>query len=152
MREITQNLKKSIKELWGFFLQMSMRVGLQIPRKKKCRITNPAQRESTQNVKTLKSDRIPYTEKKGGSYCRVAFVPLISFVTDACLYHPFVQLLDREYQIPIATPYNVATIQSELAELFRVEVFVVLRMRVPTDEITNIDSAISAVVKEQSHL
>lgn len=34
--------------------------------------------------------------------------------------HPFVKLLDGEYQVPIVTPNDVATVEGERAELFRV--------------------------------
>lgn len=65
---------------------------------------------------------------------------------------PFVQLLNREYQIPVATPYNVATVEGESAELFRVKVFVVLRMRMTTDVVAHIDSTVGAVAENQPHL
>ena len=34
--------------------------------------------------------------------------------------HPFMQLLDGEYQVPVVTPDNVAVVECECAELFRV--------------------------------
>jgi hypothetical protein len=34
--------------------------------------------------------------------------------------HPFVQPLDGEYQVPVVTPDNVAVVECECAELFRV--------------------------------
>ena len=34
--------------------------------------------------------------------------------------HPFVQLLNGEYQVPVVTPDDVAVVECECAELFRV--------------------------------
>lgn len=34
--------------------------------------------------------------------------------------HPFVQLLDGEYQVPVVTPDDVAVVECECAELFMV--------------------------------
>lgn len=68
------------------------------------------------------------------------------------LDHPLVQLLNREYQVPVATPDDVATVKGESAELLGVKVFVVLRMRVPTDVVADIHRAVSAVAENQPHL
>ena len=62
------------------------------------------------------------------------------------------QLLDGEYQIPIATPDDVATVDGEGAELLGVKVFVILRMWVPADVVANIHRAIGAVAENQPHL
>ncbi len=66
--------------------------------------------------------------------------------------YPFVQLLDGEYQVPVATPDDVAAVKGEGAELFGVKVFVVLRMRVPTDVVADIHRAVGAVAENQPHL
>ena len=57
------------------------------------------------------------------------------------------QLLDGEYQIPIAIPDDVATVDGEGAELLGVKVFVILRMWVPADVVANIHRAIGAVAE-----
>ena len=57
------------------------------------------------------------------------------------------QLLDGEYQIPIATPDDVATVEGKGAEFLGVKVFVVLRMRVAADVVANIHRAIGAVAE-----
>lgn len=66
--------------------------------------------------------------------------------------HPFVQLLNGEYQVPVATPDDVSAVEGEGAELLRVEIFVVLRMRVPTDVVADIHGAVGAVAENQPHL
>ena len=66
--------------------------------------------------------------------------------------HTFVQLLDGEYQVPVATPDDVAAVEGEGAELLGVKVFVVLRMRVPTDVVADIHRAVGAVAENQPHL
>ena len=62
------------------------------------------------------------------------------------------ELLDGEYQIPVAAPDNIASIEGEGAELLGVKVFVVLRMRVPTDVVADIHRAVGAVAENQPHL
>ena len=62
------------------------------------------------------------------------------------------ELLDGEYQIPVAAPDNIASIEGEGAELLGVKVFVVLRMRMTTDVVAHIDSTIGAVAENQPHL
>ena len=66
--------------------------------------------------------------------------------------HPLVQLLDGEYQIPVAAPYDVAAVKGKGAELFGVKVFVVLWMRVPTDVVADIHRAVGAVAENQPYL
>ena len=61
------------------------------------------------------------------------------------------QLLDGENQIPVTAPDDVAAVEGEGAELFRVKVFVVLRMRMTTDIVAHIDSTVGAVVENQPH-
>lgn len=48
--------------------------------------------------------------------------------------------LNRENQVPIFTPDNIAIIKSEAVELSRVEILVILWMRMATDKITNVNS------------
>lgn len=62
------------------------------------------------------------------------------------------QLLYREYQIPIAAPDDIASVEGESAEFFRIKVFVVLRMRMTTDIVAHIDSTVGAVAENQPHL
>ena len=66
--------------------------------------------------------------------------------------HPLMQLLDGEYQVPVATPDDVSAVEGEGAELLRVEIFVVLWMRVPTDVVADIHRAVGAVAENQSYL
>ena len=62
------------------------------------------------------------------------------------------QLLDGEYQVPVAAPDDVAAVEGEGAELLGIKVFVVLRMRVPTDVVADIHRAVGAVAENQPHL
>lgn len=62
------------------------------------------------------------------------------------------QLFNGEYQVPVATPDDIATVKGEGAELFGVKVFVVLRMRVATDVVADIHGAVGAVAENQPHL
>ena len=59
----------------------------------------------------------------------------------------FVKLFDREYQIPVLSPYDIAVFDTETAEQLRIKVSVVLRMRVATDEVPNINSLNGVVVE-----
>ena len=61
------------------------------------------------------------------------------------------QLLDGEYQIPIFTPNDVAILQLKGIEQLLVKIFIVLRMRMTTDVVTNIHNARGIVVEEQVH-
>ena len=61
--------------------------------------------------------------------------------------HPLVQLLDGEYQVPVAAPYDVAAVEGEGAELLGVKVFVILRMRVAADVVADIHRAIGTVAE-----
>ena len=61
------------------------------------------------------------------------------------------QLLDGEYQIPIFTPNDVAILQLKGVEQLLVKIFIVLRMRMTTDVVTNIHNARGIVVEEQVH-
>ena len=62
-------------------------------------------------------------------------------------YFPFMKLFDREYQIPIFPPYDIAVFDAETAEQLRIKVSVVLRMRVATDEVSDINSLNGFVVE-----
>lgn len=66
--------------------------------------------------------------------------------------HPFVQLLDGEYQVPVATPDDIAAVEGERAELLGVKVFVILRMRMPADIVSHVHRAVGAVAENQPHL
>ena len=61
------------------------------------------------------------------------------------------QLLDGEYQIPIFTPNDVAILQLKGIEQLLVKIFIVLRMWVTTDVVTDIHNARGIVVEEQVH-
>jgi hypothetical protein len=69
----------------------------------------------------------------------------------ALLYYSFVQLFNGEYQVPIATPYDIATVKGEGAKLLGVKVLIVLRVRMPTNEVADVNSAIGAVAEHQPH-
>ena len=60
------------------------------------------------------------------------------------------ELFNRENQVPVLSPYDVAVINSKTAELAWVKIFVVLGMRVTTDEVANIDCLGSIVVESQA--
>ena len=66
--------------------------------------------------------------------------------------HPFVQLLDGEYQIPVAAPDDVAAVEGERAEFLWVKVFVILRMWVPADIVSHVHRTVGAVAEKQPHL
>ena len=61
------------------------------------------------------------------------------------------QLLDGEYQIPIFSPNDVAILQLKGVEQRFVKIFIVLRMWVTTDVVTDIHNARGIVVEEQVH-
>ena len=61
------------------------------------------------------------------------------------------QLLDGEYQIPIFTPNDVTILQLKGIEQLLVKIFIVLRMWVTTDVVTDIHNARGIVVEEQVH-
>ena len=48
-------------------------------------------------------------------------------------------MLNREYQVPVLSPNDVAAINGETAELTGIKILVVLRMWVTADEVTNIN-------------
>ena len=50
------------------------------------------------------------------------------------------KLLNGENQVPVFTPDNVAILKSEAVELSRIKILIVLRMRMATDKITNVNS------------
>ena len=50
------------------------------------------------------------------------------------------KLLYRENQIPTFTPYNVAILKRKAVKLSRIKILIVLRMRMATDKITNVNS------------
>lgn len=66
--------------------------------------------------------------------------------------HSFVQLLDGEYQVPVATPNDIAAVEGERAELLGVKVFVILRMQMPADIVSHVHRAVGAVAENQPHL
>ena len=65
-------------------------------------------------------------------------------------YCPSVQLFDGKNQVPVFAPNNVPVLNGETVELARVEVFVVLRMRMATDEIANIHRLHGVVAERQA--
>ena len=48
------------------------------------------------------------------------------------------KLFDREHQIPILAPYDISIFNGKTLELTGVKIFVILRMRMPTNEFTHI--------------
>ena len=50
------------------------------------------------------------------------------------------KLLNGENQVPVFTPDNVAILKSEAVKLSRIKILIVLRMRMATDKITNVNS------------
>ena len=57
------------------------------------------------------------------------------------------QLLNREHQVPILAPNDIAVLNGEAAELARVQVLVVLRMRMTTYVVTDTHRAVGAVAE-----
>lgn len=64
---------------------------------------------------------------------------------------PAMQLLYGKYQIPILSPNDIPFFQLELPELALVKIFVVLGVRILTDERTNINHLGSIVAERQLH-
>lgn len=62
-------------------------------------------------------------------------------------YFPFMKLFDREYQIPIFPPYDIAVFDSEAVEHLRIKIFVVLRMGMTTNEISDVNNLNGVVVE-----
>ena len=62
------------------------------------------------------------------------------------------KLLNGENQVPILTPDNVAILKSEAIELSRVEILIVLWMRMATDKITNINSLNRIIAECQANI
>ena len=84
--------------------------------------------------------------------CHIHFVIFTLQRYNFLFNHPFVQLLNGEYQVPVATPDDVASVEGECAELLGIEVFVILRVRVSTDIVADIHCAVGAVAENQPHL
>ena len=61
------------------------------------------------------------------------------------------QLLNREYEVPIFAPNDIAILQLEGVEEFFVKILVVLGMWMTTDIVTDIHNARGVVVEEQVH-
>ncbi len=61
------------------------------------------------------------------------------------------QLFDGKNQVPVFAPNNVPVLNGETVELARVEVFVVLRMGMATNEIANIHRLHSVVAERQAN-
>ena len=60
-----------------------------------------------------------------------------------------VELFNREYQIPVFPPDDVAVVKGELLELFFVKILVVLRVGMCLYECTDIDALTALVVEYQ---
>ena len=61
------------------------------------------------------------------------------------------QIFNRENQVPILSPYNITVLDSESAKFARIEVLVVLRMRMATDEIANINNLLGIIAERQTN-
>ena len=61
------------------------------------------------------------------------------------------QVLNREHDVPVLTPYNVTVLYREAVEPTGVEVFVILRMRMATDVLTHIYRLRGAVAEPQEN-
>ena len=59
------------------------------------------------------------------------------------------QLLYREHQVPILAPNDIAVLNGKATELARIKVFVVLRMRMTTDEVPHIHYLYRVVAEGQ---
>ena len=60
------------------------------------------------------------------------------------------QLLYGENQVPVLSPYDVAVLDSEVAELAGIEVFVVLRVWMAADELANVHRLHGVVAERQA--
>ena len=61
--------------------------------------------------------------------------------------HTRMEFFDGKYKIPILSPYNIAILYRKTTELALIEVFVILRMRVTTDEVTYINRLSGIIAK-----
>ena len=59
------------------------------------------------------------------------------------------QLLNREHQVPILAPNDIAVLNGEAVELSGIKVFVVLRMRMTTNEVSHIHNLYRVVAEGQ---
>ena len=57
------------------------------------------------------------------------------------------EFFNRKHEIPILSPYNIAVFNIKTAELAFVQILVILRMWVTTDEVTYINSLHGIVAK-----
>ena len=62
-----------------------------------------------------------------------------------------IKLLDGEYQIPVLSPDDVPVFYLELSELALVKVLIVLRVRILTNKIADIDHLRGIVAERQAH-
>lgn len=62
-----------------------------------------------------------------------------------------IELLDGEYQVPILPPNNVSVFYLKLSKLALVKVLIVLRVRILTNKITDIDHLRGIVAERQAH-
>ena len=63
-----------------------------------------------------------------------------------------IQLIYREYQIPILSPNNIAELYLELLEFIFIQVRVILRMRMLPDKSTHIYCLNGTIIKVQFNL
>ena len=61
------------------------------------------------------------------------------------------QLLDGEDEVPVLAPDHVAVLNSESAEEAGIQVFVVLRMGMATDEVADVHGLHRVVAESQRH-
>ena len=62
-----------------------------------------------------------------------------------------VQIFNRKNQVPIFSPYNITVLDSETAKFARIEVLVVLWMRMTTDKIANINNLLCIIAERQTN-
>ena len=78
----------------------------------------------------------------------MAYLVPVNFISHN---RPRVQLLHRENQVPVLAPDDVAVLDGEAAELAGVEVLIVLRMGMATDELADVHRLHGVVAERQTN-
>ena len=61
------------------------------------------------------------------------------------------QIFNRKNQVPILSPYNITVLDGEAAKFAWIEILVVLRMRMATDKIANINNLLGIIAERKTN-
>ena len=87
----------------------------------------------------------------GNSHDSIQFSTIHPLLVWLVRYVSGMEFFYWEHEIPILSPYNVAILNIKTIELTFVEILIVLRMRVTTDEVTNIYRLHGIVAKPKAY-